>query len=292
MKNDVTVFQKSRMPLYLQVAKLMRQQIESQAWRFGEQIPTLGELEQKYRVSRITLRAALDQLAALGIVRRTRGLGTFVAKDLSKERWFKLPTTLDELVDAVADLKIHLLPIEEKSHGSLAPAFPFGEVGPAYQRLLRVHYHNDEPYCIIEIYLDKEIFDAAPDAFSSRPIIPQLVAFRNVRVGQAKQIMRITVSDEITAKHLDIGVGDPIAHVCRTILNDQDRIIYYANIQYPAQMFQIEMDLLGNCASHKPPRATASKAPIAFPQAARQLPRAAAPLASAPRTRKNNRAGL
>jgi DNA-binding GntR family transcriptional regulator len=33
MTNDGSIFQKSRMPLYLQVAKLMRQKIESQGVR-------------------------------------------------------------------------------------------------------------------------------------------------------------------------------------------------------------------------------------------------------------------
>lgn len=246
MHNDASIFQKSRMPLYLQVAKLMRQKIESQEWRFGEQIPTLGELEKEYQVSRITLRAALHQLEELGIIRRTRGLGTFVVKDLSKQRWFKLATSFDELVEAVANLKIRLLPIEEESEHPLIPAFPFGEVGPAYHRLRRVHYHNDEPYCLIEIYLDKQIFDSDPEAFINAPIVPQLAALPNVQIAHGKQIMRIRVSDEDTATHLDIGVGDPIADVCRTLLNEKKQIIYYAKIQYPAQMIQIETDLLKN----------------------------------------------
>lgn len=244
MNNDGSIFQKSRMPLYLQVAKLMRQKIESQEWRFGEQIPTLEELEKEYQVSRITLRAALDQLEEQGIIRRTRGLGTFVAKDLSTQRWFKLATSFDELVETVANLKIRLLAIDDEAEQALIPAFPFGDVGPAYQRLRRVHYHNDEPYCLIEIYLDKKIFDSDPEGFCNAPVVPQLAARRDVQIADAKQIMRITVSDEDTAAHLNIGVGDPIADVCRTILDRKKRIIYYAHIQYPAQMIQIETDLL------------------------------------------------
>lgn len=243
MTDPAPAHQKSRMPLYLQVTKLMRQQIESGAWGFGEQIPTLDRLEQDFQVSRVTLRAALDQLEALGIVRRTRGLGTFVVKDLSNERWFKLPTSLDELVEAVANLQIRLLPIEDDSDSTLVPAFPYGTVGPAYQRLRRVHYHEDAPYCLIDIYLDKRVYDSDPQAFSSKPIIPQLVRRPGVAIAGARQIMRIMVSNEVTAKHLGIGVGDPIAHVCRSIVDQDDRIVYYAEIHYPAQMFQIDIDL-------------------------------------------------
>jgi GntR family transcriptional regulator len=239
----VSVLRRSRVPLYLQVASLMRQKIESREWAFGAQIPTLDELEKEYEVSRITLRAALNQLEELGIVRRTRGRGTFVAKDLSEQRWFKLPATFEELVDTVANLKIRLLHIEQAER-TLVPAFPFGQVGPAYQRLRRVHYHNEVPYCLIDIYLDKEIFDTDPKAFRQATVVPQLAARVDVAIASAPQVMRITVSDEETAAHLDIGVSDPIADVCRALVDEAGRIIYYAHIQYPAQMIQIETNLM------------------------------------------------
>jgi len=243
MNNDQSIFQKSRMPLYLQVAKLMRQKIERQEWRFGEQIPTLDELEQEYQVSRITLRGALTQLENEGIVRRARGLGTFVAKDLSEQRWFKLATNFDDLVAATSTLKIQLLPITQDDLPPV-PAFPFGEPVAAYKRLRRVHYHNSIPYCLIEIYLDQEIFAREPEAFVNTPIVPRLAALPGLEIAQARQVMHITVCDEDTAAHLDIGVGDPIADVCRTILDRSGRVIYYAHIQYPAQMIQLETDLL------------------------------------------------
>jgi GntR family transcriptional regulator len=244
MTNATPVFQNSRVPLYLQVAKLMRHRIETGEWPFGAQIPTLDELEREYKVSRITLRGALDQLEGLGIVRRTRGLGTFVAKDLSEQRWFKLAGTLDDLVATVADLKIRLLPIAGDPAAPLAPAFAFGTVGPAYQRLRRVHYHNEEPYCLIEIYLDRRIYDSDPEGFSGAPIVPQLAARTDVTIAHARQVLRITVSDEDTATHLNIGIGDPIADVCRVFLDETMQNIYHAHIQYPAQMIQIETDLL------------------------------------------------
>jgi len=243
MNKPVSVFERSRMPRYLQVAKLMRQKIESQEWGFGQQIPTLDELEKEYQVSRITLRASLNQLEEEGIIHRTRGKGTFVAKDLSEQRWFKLANTFDKLVETVANLKIRLLAIDEAEH-PLKPAFAFGKVGPAYHRLRRVHYHNDVPYCLIEIYLDKNLFARDPQGFSNAPIVPQLAALPDVTVEQGRQIMRITVSDEDTATHLNIGVGDPIADVCRTLLDEHGQIIYYAHIQYPAQMIQTETDLM------------------------------------------------
>ncbi len=239
-----SVFQKSRLPLYLQVAHLMRQKIERGDWPIDLQIPTLQELEEEYQVSRITLRESMSQLEEEGLIRRTRGRGTFVVKDLSQQRWFKLPTTLDDLVSTVTSLKTRLLEIDVEDR-PLVPHFDAGQVARAYRRLRRVHHHADRPYVLVEIHLARDIFDQNPRGFSRSTIIPRLVAMPHVRIAQARQIMRFTVSDEEAAAHLDIGVGDPIATICRSLQDETGRIIYYAHTQYPAQTIQIEMDLLG-----------------------------------------------
>ncbi len=245
MHNEIKPRNESRMPLYLQVAKLMRQKIESQQWRFGEQIPTLDNLVAEFDVSRITLRAALNLLEDSGIIRRTRGVGTFVAKDLSEQRWFKLANSFDELVKAVSTLKIRMLPIEPGER-VLDPAFGFDGNCDGYERLLRVHYRNDTPYCLIDLYLDKAIFASNPDGYRTAPVVPQLADRSDIKIDQARQTMRITVSDRETATHLQIGVGDPIADVCRVFKDPAGKILYYAHIQYPAQLIQIDTDLLQN----------------------------------------------
>lgn len=255
MTNHLSVLQKSRVPLYLQVAQLMRQKIERQVWPVDAQIPTLIELEREFQVSRITLRESLARLEEEGLIQRTRGRGTFVMKDLAHQRWFKLPTSFDELVRTVSELKIRLIAIDEDDH-LLVPHFDAGEVVGPYRRLRRVHYRDERPYCLIEIYLTQDVFALDPKGFSSAPVIPKLAALPQVHIAAARQIMRITVSDEETAAHLDIGVADPIADVCRSLQDAHGRIVYYAHIQYPAQMIQVELDLF---AGHHPSSQSASK---------------------------------
>lgn len=249
-----SIFSNSRMPLYLQVAALMRQKIQNQHWRVGEQIPTLDELEEEYKVSRITLRASLDRLEEQGIIRRTRGLGTFVVKDLSAERWFKLPNNFDELVSTVADLKIRLLHLDPEEH-SIVPAFDCGKLAKAYHRMRRVHYHNEVPYCLIDLYLEKSTYALDPEGFSQATVIPTLASMKNVEIAGGRQVMRVTISDEETAGHLNIGIGDPVADVRRGLVNQEGLLIYYAHIQYPAQMIEIETDLFAqNKVTHKKTR--------------------------------------
>src|SRR5690606_3358167 len=68
----------ARMPLYHQVEVAIRERISSGAWAPGTQIPTEDQLCEQFRVSRVTIRHALRNLVAQGLLERERGRGTFV----------------------------------------------------------------------------------------------------------------------------------------------------------------------------------------------------------------------
>jgi GntR family transcriptional regulator len=68
------------MPLYHQIELDVRRQIESGAWKPGDQIPTEAELGTLYGTSRVTIRQAISNLVAEGRLVREPGRGTFVCE--------------------------------------------------------------------------------------------------------------------------------------------------------------------------------------------------------------------
>ncbi len=71
------------MEKYRIVANDIAQKIESGFYAGGTQLPLEMELCKIYKVSRITIKKATDQLVQLGLITKRRGAGSFV-KDLSK----------------------------------------------------------------------------------------------------------------------------------------------------------------------------------------------------------------
>ena len=65
--------------LYSQVENNLRQQIISGELGVGEKIPTELELCERYSVSRITVRKAVQNLVDEGLIYRLRGKGSFVS---------------------------------------------------------------------------------------------------------------------------------------------------------------------------------------------------------------------
>ena len=77
---------RSRIPLYAQVAAVLRRSIEEGQWDLGERISTLEELEKEFNVARVTVRQAVELLEKEGLVRRQQGRGTFVTEAAAQRR--------------------------------------------------------------------------------------------------------------------------------------------------------------------------------------------------------------
>jgi len=96
-------YDRSRVPLYIQVASVLRMRIQSGQWRIGEKISTLEELEREFEVARVTVRQAVDVLREEGLLQARQGLGTFVSKKNHDRHWVKLATNWNSLIDSLKD---------------------------------------------------------------------------------------------------------------------------------------------------------------------------------------------
>lgn len=65
-------------PLYIQIAENLKDNIRIGKWKEGEKIPSEKELCEIYNVSRITVRNAIEELVKENYLYRERGRGTFV----------------------------------------------------------------------------------------------------------------------------------------------------------------------------------------------------------------------
>ncbi|MDP2087649.1 MAG: GntR family transcriptional regulator, partial [Gemmobacter sp.] len=71
-------------PLYLQLASALRGLIELGELRGGDALPSERDLAQATRLSRVTVRKALDALCTEGLTGRRHGAGTFVARQIDQ----------------------------------------------------------------------------------------------------------------------------------------------------------------------------------------------------------------
>src|SRR5918997_4678363 len=79
MREDDGLDRSSFVPLYYQLQELLKEQIESGAWKPGERMPSEPELARRFGISRVVVRQALAILEDDRQIVRIKGRGTFVA---------------------------------------------------------------------------------------------------------------------------------------------------------------------------------------------------------------------
>jgi GntR family transcriptional regulator len=76
---QVNLGERTRAPLYVQVADWIRGEIIREGLGPGATVPSETELQRRFGVSRATVRQAVQELVVAGVVERHQGRGTFVA---------------------------------------------------------------------------------------------------------------------------------------------------------------------------------------------------------------------
>jgi GntR family transcriptional regulator len=104
----------SPVPLYHQLSDLILNQILDGQLKPGEAIPTEQELIRLSRVSRITVRRAVDELERMGYVRREQGRGTFVTSHWIQRGMANLTSFSEDLIARGMEPRSRLLTLREQ----------------------------------------------------------------------------------------------------------------------------------------------------------------------------------
>lgn len=96
----------SIIPLYHQLKEIILERIESGEWPEGTAIPSENELTRTCRISRATVRRAMELLVHEGYLEKRRGTGTFVREPKIVEQLPKLKSFSEEMAGREARKKV------------------------------------------------------------------------------------------------------------------------------------------------------------------------------------------
>lgn len=139
-------------PLYLQLKRTLIAQLTAGGFDAAG-FPSEHELGQRFRVSRTTVRLALDELVSQGFVTRQRGRGTAVVRSKLRAVGHRLGTLFDEMQAAGRHLEMSTLSFDVKT----APK----NVQEVFERDPAHHFHvarrlgttDGEPLFVSTVYV-------------------------------------------------------------------------------------------------------------------------------------------
>lgn len=137
----------SPLPLYQQLQRALRQAIENRVLGPDDALPPERDLANEFRISRITVRKAIDGLVSEGMLVRRQGSGTFVSARVEKN--FSKLTSFSEDMRARGRTP-HSVWLK-KSAGSVTPEEALtlrSSPGTPVYRFHRIRFADDTPMAV------------------------------------------------------------------------------------------------------------------------------------------------
>jgi GntR family transcriptional regulator len=229
--------------LYLKIATWMRRDIASGVLARGQRLPSLEDLAGKFGVSLVTIRQAVALLEQDRLLKRYQGRGTFVSDDPKVGRWLTLRSDMSSLLHHLEGKEPRLLATPDDGRGMPSLAPDEGRLAPAYRSMRRVHYSGEVAYALIDIFLDRRIYERAPATFDRKMIISTLAKLKGIKIERVRQTVSFSTADPETAQHLSCPVNGPIGDVRRVITDESGTAIYVGETKYRGDFVKLEFNL-------------------------------------------------
>jgi len=223
-------------PLYMRVKEAILKPIVSGELRPGDRLPTEDELMRSHRVSRITVRQALELLERDGLVERFAGKGTFVTSRPPGAGWTA------SSIDDVLQLGAETFPEKIEWRTLRDPDVAARLAVPAAEKIYRlraVRVRGGAPIYFIEAFVPARIGVRLRRADLTRDMLISVVE-RNLGIPIVSGLEEVTagVADRQLAQRLRVSEGTPLLILELTYAGPDGRPVEYARAWYRADMFR------------------------------------------------------
>ena len=225
---------------YSAVARVLTGEIESGRYKVGEKIPTEAELQQRFDVSRHTVREALRELKGRGLLAARAGVGTVVRARSPATSFMQGMGTLEEVIQFGEATRMKVLGSQSVIVDDALAERVGARAGRELRRveLLRFRPREALPAGWLHVYLRPEHADVVALIESSRLPVLRLIERRHgARIAEVVQKIVAARLTPAQARVLKSRAGLPALHVTRQYLDPQDRLVMATDALYPSDRF-------------------------------------------------------
>src|SRR3984957_4644890 len=229
----------SPIPLYESVESALAAGIADGTMPPETQLPPEEGLIERFKVSRTTVRKAIQNLIERGLVEVRRGKGTFVTQP-------RITQELTELTGFVEDMQVlgrnptarlldkRILAADQTvaHHLALAP-------GTLVVRLRRVRLADGVAMSFDETYLPRELGEKiAEHDLAAEPVFALLETRYDTPLVEAEYKLEAAAADPVAAQALQVSAGSPIFLIERTSYTTGNRPVDYERLHYRGDLIR------------------------------------------------------
>jgi GntR family transcriptional regulator len=231
-------------PVHLQVFTRLRDAIYRGDYPEGTQLPGELALVEQFDVSRITIRRALDELAARGLVERVQGRGTTI---LPRPKFSPVVADVNGLLEQNALIALETTSTLSEfayvpASADVAQALKLTR-GERVQMAVRIRSRDGAPFAHVTSWIPEAIgrrFDAAE--LTRTPVL-SLLEQHGLTIDYIEQTISAAVATRAVARALALEPGAAILAVERMVFASDGRPVEKSRVFYPAGRHEYRITL-------------------------------------------------
>ncbi|MGO0603001.1 GntR family transcriptional regulator [Brevibacterium linens] len=245
----------------------------------GEQFPPERQLAETLGISRMTLRRAIDELVAKGMVRRRHGTGVFALGPKLDQPLAASSFTEDMLARGMRPGS-HILSFDVAEAGAhIARRLHISEDDDVIA-ILRLRLADDEPIALEELHVPSALVPGlSPGDLEDQSFYDLLRRNFGIRLNHSVQTIEPTLLDAGEAQHLGVEELSPALLFERISRGADDRPFEFVRSVYRGDRYKVRTELT-------------VPAPAAAGAAAEAVPTGTVPTGTAPATVTDHTGGV
>lgn len=252
----------SHVALYMQIAQWLEGEIAEGRLAPQARLDPEHALMQRFGVSRITVRQAIDHLVAKGLILRKQGKGTFVAgpalrHDLQDLRGF-FETFLAQGINQGVNSETRLLRFQAApppAEAARALGLALGEQAMALERLYSL---DGQPIALSSTWLTPEARRVSWEEAESRSSYSILQDLLGIRIAQADIRIRSERTGRAVRRQLKLPAQVPVLVLRRTSYDSQGVGREVTRFAVNSESFEFTLSARGPTPISSAPRAIAA----------------------------------
>lgn len=205
-----------------------------------ESLPSERELMQRFGVSRMTVRRAIERLAQEGRVYRVQGAGTFVADPATISKSLRLTSFSEDIRERRMLPGSRLLELCRTTADMACARDLFVEPGSPVVHIRRLRLADGEPMCLENAWVPETLVPGLAEQGEPRSLY-QLLEEAGARPETADQTIRATVVDTAQAELLGVPPHFPALEMHRVTRDGRGRAVERAVSVYRADRYDFKV---------------------------------------------------
>ncbi|MGG3469488.1 GntR family transcriptional regulator [Neobacillus pocheonensis] len=219
--------QDDQIPLYVQLKESIRGSIVNGELKFGDKIPTELELSEEYKISRITVRKAIEELVEEGYLVKRQGKGTFVNKRKIERKIVHFLGFSDACKANGMKASSKVIKKEIIQPTSMDKKMLQLEDGDAVIYIQRVRYANDSPIMIENNYFSYKTYHSLLNESLKGSLYNLLEEKLGIKpAGSGELSIEIVRAGEEEMGLLNVGSGEPLFYMDSTIVDENGQPVH------------------------------------------------------------------